>query len=103
MRKIELPCVFDADFFWYLTLPEADPLRAKIIEKAQNCIFTPNKVEFQRLYEYFFKTKPSVSSKIISEESVCELNPKENKELIDLCNKLNNVTIIQKVFSIKKP
>jgi len=91
-----MPITFDADFFWYLTLPQADKLRDAVSAGAKNCILTPNKPEFKHMVKWYLKKEPE-ESKPETKEQVVEKDLSTNKTLTELCKKINGATIIQKV------
>jgi NAD(P)H-hydrate repair Nnr-like enzyme with NAD(P)H-hydrate dehydratase domain len=93
-----MPITFDADFFWYLTLPQANKLREVVSNGAKNCILTPNKLEFKNMAKWYLKEE-SEESKSKTKEPVVEKELLVNKKLTELCSKMNGVTIIQKVKS----
>ncbi len=97
-----MPLVFDADFFWYLTLPHAEKLRVAVLSHAKNCVLTPNKVEFARLAEYFTSPAPTKEGEETKETAesgvVSELSPELHPAIVALCKKMNGVTIIQKAW-----
>lgn len=91
-----MPVTFDADFFWYLTLPHAEKLRKVVSEGAKNCVLTPNKVEFKRMAEFYLK-EDLVDAKPVTTEPAVEKDISTNKVLKELCDRIKGATIIQKV------
>ncbi|GFS96721.1 ATP-dependent [Nephila pilipes] len=75
-KERNLPLVFDADSLFYI---KDNP---KVIERYEKAILTPNKVEFARLYNSFYKK---------------ELDRDATKEDVKaVCRTLGNVTVVKK-------